>query len=145
MRNLSIIVLAALLAAFAAVGVLSLVYTMPRAEAAPASWPATDAKLRDMGAVTAINTASAATAELVAAETGAKTQVIGLFIQSEGAQSVTLLSGTTALTGAIEFADGDSLYLDLSSAPLNCTRAEALNMTTSNATQINGWVVTVTR
>lgn len=110
-----------------------------------AAWPAADSNLRDQGATVAVDISTATTTALVAATSGKQIMITGLFIQSEGTQDVTIYSASTAKTGAIEFADGDTLFLDLQSAPIMLGSGEALNIVTSGAVQINGWVTYVLR
>ncbi len=118
-------------------------------EAASVGWAADNAHLRDNGTTTVINDAVSGDSTLVTGTSGRVIFITGLFIQSEGTQNVTLntFDGTThtAVTGAIEFADGDSLYLDLESAPITLTSGDSLSITTSASVQINGWVVTAKR
>ncbi len=113
--------------------------------APPASWKADAAHLRDNAISFVINTATAETAELVAATTGSRIQIIGFYIESEGTQNVTFLSASTAKTGPLEFADTDSLSMTMEDPPINLTVSEALNMTTTGSVQINGWLVYVLR
>jgi hypothetical protein len=110
-----------------------------------AAWPAADPQLRDSGVTVAIDISTATTTALVAATSGKQILITGLFIQSEGTQDVTIYSGSTAKTGAIEFADGDTLFLDLQSAPIMLSSGEALNLVTTGAVQINGWATYVLR
>lgn len=89
-----------------------------------------------------ITASTATTTELVAAPgAGKRVYVKKIFIQSEGAQDCTLLSASTALTGAIEFADGDWWDEEF----FRCGVNEALNLTTTQAVQINGYVIYVVR
>jgi len=115
-------------------------------QAAPAGWPADAQHLRDNAIVVEVDVSTATDTTLVAAASGVQYQVIGFFFQSEGTQAgVFFKSGSTTLTGPVEFVDGDTWSMGINDAPINCARGEALVLTTSSAVQLNGHVVYVKR
>lgn len=125
-------------------GVLIAFLLLPATAAAPA-WPADDAHLRDNAITVPIDIVTATTTELVAAESGTKYVILSFFLQSEGSQGVILKSGTTAKTGDLAFSTGDTYEMSREMYPINCARSEAINLTTSGAVQINGWLTYVER
>lgn len=89
----------------------------------------------------AINKATAATHELVAAVAGYKIKIVNLFIVSANDVAVTFKSATTALTGAMTVAKESNLSLQ-SGYPnyhlLETAAGEAFNMTLGGAVQVSG-------
>ena len=79
---------------------------------------------------------------LVAAATGKIIRVVGFALVSAAANTVTMQSGSTALTGAMSFAANGGVSAPQSTAGLfQTTAGAALNMSLGSAGQVSGWLV----
>jgi hypothetical protein len=87
-----------------------------------------------------IDTAASGDTALVAAVAGSKLTVIGFFLTSTSALSITFKSGSTALSGAMAVAALGTLAVAGSpSAPLfQAAAGSALNINLSGSTQVSG-------
>ncbi len=87
---------------------------------------------------------TAASGDLVAAETGKTITVLGYFIVAAGAVTVTLKSNTTALTGAMSAITGIPLAQDCGNRKdglMKCVKGEALVITLGSGVQVSGHMI----
>lgn len=90
-----------------------------------------------------INIASATTTPLVAADPTRKIKVVGIVLYSSGTNTVTLKRGTTALCGQFDLIANSGFTMNIGeNTPIMETAVnEALNITTTSATQLSGVVI----
>ena len=124
----------AVLALLAVVAWVALPGATVEARAVYPKGPYDEAYVRANAMHAAAAPSTATTTELIAAPgAGLRIVVIEAFAQAEGTQDVTFLSATTALTCAVEMADGDTV----TKGPLRCAQNEAFQVTTTGAVVIN--------
>jgi hypothetical protein len=88
-----------------------------------------------------IDISAAATTELVAAVSGHQIRVVSLFLRSDDVNTVQFLSGATAIGGTMRLIDADQIKLNESeNGHFETGTGEALNISTSAAKQISGWL-----
>ncbi|MBA7495168.1 hypothetical protein ES702_05747 [subsurface metagenome] len=90
-----------------------------------------------------IDIATAATHAIIAATAGQKIHVINLIFTVGGDCNITLKTGATAMTGAMDFGgtgEARGIVIPLGVGPLVCASGEAFNITLSAAEQVSGFV-----
>ena len=91
-----------------------------------------------------IDIATAATHEIIAGTTGKKIHIHNMIFTVAGEVNVTLLTGDTDISGAMDFG-GESeprgMVGTLGLAPLICDSGEAFNITLSAAVQVSGFAI----
>lgn len=93
----------------------------------------------------AVNISSAATTSLVAAVADQETRVYKVFLTIGGANNLTWKSANDALGGVLQFTGPGSFVLDFDGEPWLVTATnEALQLTTSTAAQVSGFVYYIT-
>jgi hypothetical protein len=93
--------------------------------------------------VAAINTTGTGAQDVIAAVADKKIHVTSIVLVASAASTVTLLSGSNALTGVMSLAANGGVSLtspDSSSAILLCEKGEAFRINNS-ADGVDGWVV----
>jgi len=93
----------------------------------------------------AVNISSSGDNTLRSANTGKRFVVTDCFLQAEADVAITVKSGATVITGAVDFttaAGRERFWQGTDDRPLFKTRAinEALILNLSGAVQVNGWV-----
>lgn len=93
--------------------------------------------------VRAINVNSSGDNTILAATAGLGWEVWDFFLQAEAAVAVTIESGTTALTGPINFAmDAEKRFTgDIAPVWTSAAVNEAFIVNLSGAVQVNGWAL----
>lgn len=90
-----------------------------------------------------IDFSGAETKEIIAAVPGAKISITNIAFTVGGETNLTLKSGTTAISGPMDFGDTNEprgLTHGLGVVPLQTTAGEAFNITSSLAVQVSGYV-----
>lgn len=90
-----------------------------------------------------IDFATAATHEIVAAVTGKKIKIVNIMFTVAGETNLTFKSGTTAMSGAMDFGGTDEprgMVHHFGDFPLETTSGEAFQITSSGAVQVSGYV-----
>jgi len=99
---------------------------------------------RDIIQETAIDLATAATHEIIAAVTGKTIRVYKIILFCNEDQQVTLLDGSTKLMGQCDFTGNTGFVLEDTSdglmLPFTCTASAAFNITLAQAQQTSGRV-----
>lgn len=93
----------------------------------------------------AVNISSSGDNTIRAANAGKRFAVTDAFLQAEADVAITVKSGSTVITGAIDFTAAtatERLWQATDGRPLWKTRAinEALILNLSGAVQVNGWI-----
>jgi len=90
-----------------------------------------------------INFSGAETSEIVAAVAGQKISVVNVALTVGGETNLTWKSGTTAISGPMDFGGADEprgMTHGLGDYPLQTAAGEALNLTSSIAVQVSGYI-----
>jgi len=87
-----------------------------------------------------IDFATAATHEVVAAVPGKSIRVVSMFFTVGGPCNLTWQSGSTPLTGAMEFADSGGMTHESQDGIMWTTKGEALNLDSDAVVQLSGTI-----
>lgn len=91
----------------------------------------------------AITFATAATHSIVALVAGKKIKIVNIMLTVAGETNLTFKSGTTAMSGAMDFGGTDEprgMVHHFGDFPLETTAGEAFQITSSGAVQVSGYV-----
>jgi hypothetical protein len=90
-----------------------------------------------------IDFATAATHSIIAAVAGKKHKIANIMFTVGGETNLTFKTGTTALTGALDFGGTDEprgMAHNFGDHPLNCIAGDAFQITSNAAVQVSGYV-----
>lgn len=88
-----------------------------------------------------VDISTATTTTIFTPSAGVSWKLYGIFLESDGANTVKFVSGSTDISGAFDVANGTEIKV-FNTIPVLSARAagEALKITTSGAQNIKGWV-----